>query len=96
VQVPELLSPRYRNRVLEVSCRYRNHGVRHEPGFHIAPTSTRAWDTASLRKRRVDGVGTNPRPVDLTVVAGVIDPWHRSRLNGRKGAARRLCIGHAP
>jgi hypothetical protein len=33
-QVPEPVSPRYRNRVREVSSRYRSHGVKHEPEFH--------------------------------------------------------------
>ncbi len=34
MQVPEPLSPRYRNRVLEVSCRNRSHSGKHEPEFH--------------------------------------------------------------
>jgi hypothetical protein len=34
-QVPEPVSPRYRNRVREVSPTYRNHDVQHEPGPHI-------------------------------------------------------------
>jgi hypothetical protein len=28
------VSPKYRNRVREVSSRYRSHGVKHEPGLH--------------------------------------------------------------
>jgi hypothetical protein len=39
VQVPELLSPRYRNRVLKVSCSYRNAGVEYEPEKHKKHTT---------------------------------------------------------
>ncbi len=34
MQVPEPVSPRYRNRVRKVSCRWRSHSGKHEPEFH--------------------------------------------------------------
>ena len=34
MQVPEPVSPRYRSRVLKVSCRCRSHSVKHVPEPH--------------------------------------------------------------
>jgi hypothetical protein len=46
VQVPERVSPRYRNRVLRLSCSYRNPSVEYEP----ETDTTGCWLSVGLRR----------------------------------------------
>ena len=44
-QLPEPVSPSYRNRVPEVSHTYRSQRVKHHPGQHMLPPASAAADS---------------------------------------------------
>jgi len=63
-QVPEPLSPKYRNRVPKLSNRSRSHSVKYVPGSYICPSvSGRGMDAGWIVRRR--GPGPSRTPPDL-------------------------------
>jgi hypothetical protein len=86
-QVPEPLSPRYRNRVLKVSSRYRSHSVKYEPDSHICARDTfdHKRDSAELNRRLIDEKIASDQ--DFFVGLDGIEP-SASALSGLRGPSR--------